>query len=99
MPVKIKIEVIAQLGQAPDAVLAVTPPSKAKNVLCKGRTFHGTELHWRALKIAAKMIPTGVFDAELSARWGCIVACTPEFSDWWRAREDRPAGLFLEVEI
>ena len=32
-----------------------------------------------------------LFDAELTARWGRLVACTPEFSAWWRARADAAA--------
>lgn len=38
----------------------------------------------------------GVFDAELSARWGAFVTCSPQFSEWWRPRasEGPPVALF-----
>lgn len=39
----------------------------------------------------------GIFDAELSHRWGRPVHCTTEFAAWWRARAGCPSGFALEV--
>lgn len=45
-----------------------------------------------------------VFDAELTARWGRLVACTREFAAWWAAPERASAAapvadFFMEVDV
>lgn len=81
-----KLELIADAGDEPVALLAQVN-SRRHGAIVGG--------------LADRLFGLGVsFDAELSYRWGCSVHCTPEFSTWWRAREDAPPvvqRIFLEV--
>lgn len=90
---RIELEVVAQVGGAPDAVMCVSHVAPGKH----GRAaWTGNFYELRAFNRASRLLPMGsIFDAKLSSRWGCLVACTPEFSAWWRARRDRPTGFFL----
>lgn len=90
---KPRVAVIALRGGGPDAVMLVAAQPVS------GALFHGL---WRELQawLAAGRLVGGraVMDLELSARWGCLVTCTPEFSAWWSQREGRPdVAFFLTV--
>jgi hypothetical protein len=85
MTSQLKIEIVAQPGAAPDAVLFAD-----RNVreFCQAYLLAELLLAGRA-----------GLDANLSYEWGRTVICTPEFSAWWRGRADRPASaFFVEVE-
>lgn len=74
-------------------VIAV-PGAAPDAVLCP----YASEARYARVLVDVPAQPA-LFDAELSWRWGVLVACTPEFSRWWRARPaaERPRGFFLEV--
>lgn len=75
-------------GAAPDAVL-LDPAALSGQAL-------------RVLLLMCRIVGQGAtIDLELSLRWDCLVACTPQFSNWWRAQKpERPPPapqFFLEV--
>lgn len=77
----LKIEVIARAGEAPEAVM----------VNVRDRIGSAT------VKAAQRMMGRIHCDFYLSEKWSKAVFCTPEFAAWWRARDGRPRGFFLEV--
>lgn len=73
---------------------ADTPPD--------GKSWAGPLGALKAHGVGGRLIDPSraVFDAELTARWGRLVACTREFSAWWRAHPEAPApsaDFFMEV--
>lgn len=76
-----KIEVIAQPGEAPEAVM----------INVRDRIGSAT------VKAAQRMMGRIHCDFYLSEKWSKAVFCTPEFSSWWRAHDGRPRGFMLEV--
>ena len=86
-------EVIAQPGAAPDAVLS-TPEPKPRGAGSESPHSWLSGHSYKALQLA----PNALFDAKLSLRWGCVVACTAEFSRWWGDKPGaRPHGFFLTL--
>ncbi len=69
----------------------------------EGKGWCGSFAALNALHVGARLLDQerALFDAELTARWGRLVACTQEFSVWWRARPTAAApasDFFLEVD-
>ncbi len=88
-----KIEVIAQPGERPQAILA------PECVVLEDGYWSAP---WSALQawqqVGRLLDSSAIFDAELSKRWGRMVACTAAFSRTWRRDTGmRPCGFFLEV--
>lgn len=84
MSARLKLELVAQPGAAPDALLA-----RERRKGDYDRLQH----------LADDLLPCSArYDAHLSYDWGMTVICTPEFSAWWRGRADQPSErIFLEV--
>lgn len=91
-----RVDIIATEGRI-EAVLG----EPTEQPLGAGRSWSGRLADLRAHGLAGCLLPAGaVFDAELTERWGRLVACSDEFAAWWRARPDAPmpqASFFLEV--
>jgi hypothetical protein len=87
-----KIEVIAENGLRPQAVIAPE---------CVTLENGYWTASWSALRawqqVGRVLGRSAIFDAELSKRFGRMVACTPQFARAWRDRTDVPHGFFLEV--
>jgi hypothetical protein len=94
---KRRVEILAGEGRI-EAVLGEPTTEHAAGT---GKSWSGPWAALRAHGLAGRLLGAGaIFDAELTARWGRLVACSPEFSTWWRARPDAPepkASFFLEV--
>lgn len=90
---RIRLAVVAQPGAAADAVIGPRTHGNA------GDAWSGSCRELLAFCRAGRVVGAGaVLDGALSARWGRLVACTPEFSRWWESRAGRPrASFFLEV--
>lgn len=93
---KRRVEIIDGHGRIEAALGERTGPRDG------GYTWAGELGALKALgNVADRLVPSAVFDAELTVRWARLVVCTPEFSAWWRAQAEAPAPLpsfFLEVE-
>ena len=91
---KHRIDIIAGAGRI-EAVLGAA----ACGLLTAGNCWRGDFGALKAHTSAGRLLGQGsLFDGELTARWGRLVGCTPEFSAWWRARPGAPvADFFLEV--
>lgn len=67
-----------------------------------GMSWAGSFAALKAHGVGGRLIEPSraLFDAELTERWGRLVACTREFSAWWRARPTAAAphvDFFVEV--
>jgi hypothetical protein len=61
-------------------------------------TWSGRWEELNALCAAGRLLPDdAIFCAELSRRWGRLVACTPAFAAMVPSDAACPAGFFLEV--
>lgn len=80
----LKLQLVAQPGEAPDALLA-----RERRKGDFSRLQH----------LADDLLPCSArYDAQLSYDWHMTVICTPEFSAWWRGRDGEPdQRIFLEV--
>lgn len=93
---KRRLDIIAAEGRI-EAVLGArsdgAPPA--------GAGWCGTLADLKAHGRVGRLLPAGaIFCAELTERWGRLVACTPEFAAWWRAQSAASApspSFFLEV--
>ena len=93
---KRRVEIIADDARI-EAVLGEPTDGKQR----EGMSWSGAWADLRAHGQVGRLVPAGaVFCAELTERWGRLVACTPEFAAWWRAHPAAPApspSFFLEV--
>lgn len=80
------IEIIASVAGV-EAILG----ERTDGTQSPGMSWAGPLAALKAHGVAGRMLDRdgAIFDAELTERWGRLVACTHEFSAWWRAR---PAG-------
>ena len=91
-----RVDVITGDGRI-EAVLGDAPSSNRAGVCAWSGALGSLKAHGAV----GRLLPGGaIFDAELTERWARLVACTPEFSAWWRAHPATAApaaSFFLEV--